>query len=220
MAVINLLQSIILSAPILCCCYQKKQKSCKHVNTAAWNCRSSYLRNKTVHVWCHPSAARSSCPAAVVLIHLSLGSITLPERKRVTGGRTVLSLCGCSVLTRVCMYVCICLNMFPSCGLIGCTSYLKLASCVFLPWTSTTQSPNRNLTTCTAAVNLFWMGEKNNTFSVLTVLTWTWVSHHGSLCAWKIRLSLSYCAINLNDVTQVSLTNWKMRFLKKSTAAL
>lgn len=116
--------------------------------------------------------------------------------------------------TNTCLYVCICPNMFASCGLIGCTSYRKLASCVFLPWTSTTQLPNRNLTTFTAAVNLFWMGEKNNTFSALTVLTWTWVSRHGSLCAWKICLSLWYCAIILNDATPVSLTNWEMRFLK------
>lgn len=112
LAVINLIQSIILSAPILCCCYQKNQKSCKHVNTTDWNCGCSYLRNKTVHVWCHLSAARSSCPAAVVLVHLSLGSITLPERRRVTGGRTVLSLCGYSALT--CLYVCMYLSQHVS----------------------------------------------------------------------------------------------------------
>lgn len=53
--------------------------------------------------------------------------------------------------------------------LSDCTSCLRLASCASLPWMWMTQSPSRNLTTFTAAVNLFWMGEENSSFLKLVI---------------------------------------------------
>lgn len=41
---------------------------------------------------------------------------------------------------------------------LGCTSCPRLASCVFPPWTWTTQWPSRNLTTFTVARNPYWTG--------------------------------------------------------------
>jgi len=56
----------------------------------------------------------------------------------------------CGVFLLSCSHI----NLF----LPGYTSCQKRASCVFLRWMLTIQWPSRNLTTCTAAGSLSWMG--------------------------------------------------------------
>ena len=74
------------------------------------------------------------------------------------------------------LYIC-CVCVCPylpehlfSCVLSDCTSCPRLASCVSLPWMWTTQSPSRNSTTSTAAVNLSWTGEENKSSRELVIV--------------------------------------------------
>lgn len=153
-------------------------------NQASWYCvstnsmKSSYISHSGINTHWHRSLKRSLAwfdwslfekhdrarPQVTAAGHVQLSMESISQTLRKVEGHTG------SQLKFVCEHVHVCVVCAylpehvpppPLCVLSDCTSCLRLASCVSLPWMWTTRLPSRNSTTFTAAVNLSWMGEEN-----------------------------------------------------------